>query len=156
MGDEARKTVQKIPYQEELFDGDLGPFSWTQGYFWELRSWVTLLSFSRNFGSFAGGCAVLFACRFTNFLLAKYTLPGSTPVCGKKRFFFKNLFQESGAAAPSLAFPSCALQWGDPDGIQTSPGAQGTCTGRERLGIAGCPCSGRAWRRNLPGFRHNL
>lgn len=47
---------------------------------------VTLFCLNKNFGSFVGGCAVPFSCRFTYFFLAKYTLPGSTPVCGKESF----------------------------------------------------------------------
>lgn len=107
----ARKTVQKIPCQEDLCDGDLGSYSWTQGPFWELRSRVTLFSFSRNFGSFAGGCTVPFACCFTNFLLAKYTLPGSTPVCGKERFFFKKSVPKvrSCCSFPGISQPGASV-----------------------------------------------
>lgn len=80
------------------------------------------------------------------------------PLSVEKRDFILKICSKSQEPLflPTAWGTSCALEWGDPDGIQTSPGTQGTCTCRERLGMAECPCSGRAWRRNLPGFGHNL
>lgn len=103
----ARKTVQEIPCQEELSDGDLGPYSWTQGPFWVLRA---ELPCSPSAG-ILGALLVLVLCPSP--AVSQISSWPSTPCqdpplsVGKKYFFsFRSVFQESGAAVPSLAFPS--------------------------------------------------
>jgi len=60
---------------------------------------VTLFCLSKNFGGFVDGCALPFSCHFTYFFLAKYTFPGSTPVCRKE------IFSEKASSAPESEIP---------------------------------------------------